>query len=108
MALSGTTHPLSSTLSSITCGDNSSTKISTIDLQETLSWVKLFQQVEGKFSAPPRGEVWPVVRWLTGTVARADPERELLCVILTTGPAREDEGFLVRRVSNVVQSAVEQ
>ncbi|PYV44645.1 MAG: hypothetical protein DMG06_05670 [Acidobacteria bacterium] len=44
----------------------------------------------------------------TGTVAWADPERDLLCVILTTRPASEDEGFLLRRVSNVVQAAVEQ
>jgi hypothetical protein len=107
MTFSSTTHPLNSTLSSTTFRDDWSTKIKTIDLQETSSWVKLFQQVEGKFSAP-RGKVWPVVRWLTGSVARADLERELLCVILTTRPASEDEGFLLRRVSNVVQSAVEQ
>jgi hypothetical protein len=106
MALSSTTHPLNSTLSSTTCRDDWSTKIKTIDLQETSSWVKLFQQVEGKFSAP-RGEVWPVVRWLTGMVARADPERELLCVILTTRPASEDEGFLLRRVSNNLQLSSE-
>ncbi len=43
----------------------------------------------------------------TGTVAWADPERELVCVILTTRPGQEDGGFLLRRVSNAVQSAVE-
>jgi CubicO group peptidase (beta-lactamase class C family) len=43
----------------------------------------------------------------TGTVAWADPERDLLCVILTTRPASQDGGFLLNRVSNVVQSAVE-
>jgi len=43
----------------------------------------------------------------TGTVAWADPDRDLLCVILTTRPASEDNGFLLRRVSNVVQSAIE-
>src|SRR5438034_5533055 len=43
----------------------------------------------------------------TGTVAWVDPERELLCVILTTRPASEDEGLLLRRVSNAVQASVE-
>ncbi len=43
----------------------------------------------------------------TGTVAWADPERDLVCVILTTRPGQEDAGFLLRRVSNAVQSAVE-
>lgn len=43
----------------------------------------------------------------SGTVAWADPDRELLCVILTTRPWREDRGFLLRRIGNVVQGAVE-
>ncbi len=43
----------------------------------------------------------------TGTVAWADPRRDLLCVILTTRPPSDDSGFLLRRVSNVVQSAIE-
>jgi CubicO group peptidase (beta-lactamase class C family) len=43
----------------------------------------------------------------TGTVAWADPQRELLCVILTTRPWRQDNGFLLRRISNVVQAAIE-
>jgi CubicO group peptidase (beta-lactamase class C family) len=43
----------------------------------------------------------------TGTVAWADPQRELLCVILTTRPWREDRGFLLRRIGNVVQGAIE-
>jgi CubicO group peptidase (beta-lactamase class C family) len=43
----------------------------------------------------------------SGTVAWADPERELLCVILTTRPWRQDRGFLLRRIANVVQSAIE-
>lgn len=43
----------------------------------------------------------------TGTVAWADPQRELLCVILTTRPWRDDRGFLLRRIGNVVQGAVE-
>ena len=43
----------------------------------------------------------------TGTVAWADPERDLLCVILTTRPASQDNGSLLNRVSNVVQSAIE-
>jgi len=43
----------------------------------------------------------------SGTVAWADPQRELVCVILTTRPWRQDNGSLLRRISNVVQSAVE-
>jgi CubicO group peptidase (beta-lactamase class C family) len=43
----------------------------------------------------------------SGTVAWADPERDLLCVILTTRPWRQDNGFLLRRISNVVQAAIE-
>jgi CubicO group peptidase (beta-lactamase class C family) len=43
----------------------------------------------------------------TGTVAWADPQRELVCVILTTRPWRQDKGFLLRRIGNVVQGAVE-
>jgi CubicO group peptidase (beta-lactamase class C family) len=43
----------------------------------------------------------------SGTVAWADPQRELLCVILTTRPWRQDQGFLLRRISNVVQGAIE-
>ena len=43
----------------------------------------------------------------TGTVAWADPQRELLCVILTTRPWRDDRGFLLRRIGNVVQAAIE-
>ena len=39
----------------------------------------------------------------SGTVAWADPQRELLCVILTTRPWRQDRGFLLRRIANVVQ-----
>ena len=40
----------------------------------------------------------------TGTVAWADPEKELLCVVLTNQMV--DNGSLLRRVSNVVASAV--
>ncbi len=43
----------------------------------------------------------------SGTVAWADPERELLCVILTTRPWRQDRGFLLRRLGNIVQGAIE-
>jgi CubicO group peptidase (beta-lactamase class C family) len=43
----------------------------------------------------------------SGTVAWADPQRELLCVILTTRPWRRDRGFLLRRIGNVVQGAIE-
>jgi CubicO group peptidase (beta-lactamase class C family) len=43
----------------------------------------------------------------SGTIAWADPERELLCVILTTRPWRQDRGFLLRRIGNVVQGAID-
>lgn len=43
----------------------------------------------------------------SGTVAWADPRRDLVCVILTTRPWQQDRGFLLRRISNVVQAAVE-
>ena len=43
----------------------------------------------------------------TGTVAWADPETGLVCVILTTRPSGEDNGSLLRRVSNAVAAAVE-
>lgn len=43
----------------------------------------------------------------SGTVAWADPQRELLCVILTSRPWRQDRGFLLRRIANVVQAAIE-
>jgi CubicO group peptidase (beta-lactamase class C family) len=44
----------------------------------------------------------------TGTVAWADPTRDLLCIILTTRPIDEDNGSLLRRVSNLVASAAQQ
>lgn len=43
----------------------------------------------------------------TGTVAWADPDRQLLCVILTNRPAAMDQGRLLRQVSNAVTAAVE-
>ena len=43
----------------------------------------------------------------TGTVAWADPERRLVCVILTTRPSGEDDGRLLRLVSNAVTASVE-
>lgn len=42
----------------------------------------------------------------TGTVAWADPESKLVCVILTTRPSGEDEGRLLRLVSNAVAASV--
>jgi CubicO group peptidase (beta-lactamase class C family) len=41
----------------------------------------------------------------TGTVAWADPQRELICIVLTN--KRVEEGSLLRRVSNAVAAAVE-
>lgn len=43
----------------------------------------------------------------TGTVAWADPEQRLLCVILTTRPSGEDDGRLLRIVSNAVAGSIE-
>ena len=42
----------------------------------------------------------------TGTVAWADPERQLLCALLTTRSAGDRDGFLLHRVSNMVQAAI--
>ena len=43
----------------------------------------------------------------TGTVAWADPETRLICVILTNRPYGADQGRLLRSVSNVVAASVE-
>ncbi|MGH9720316.1 MAG: serine hydrolase domain-containing protein [Bryobacteraceae bacterium] len=43
----------------------------------------------------------------TGTVAWADPDRRLACVILTTRPSSEDSGRLLRLVSNAVAGSLE-
>jgi CubicO group peptidase (beta-lactamase class C family) len=43
----------------------------------------------------------------TGTVAWADPERQLLCVILTNRSVSVDNGRLLRLVSNAVVASVE-
>jgi CubicO group peptidase (beta-lactamase class C family) len=42
----------------------------------------------------------------TGTVAWADPVSKLVCVILTTRPSGEDQGRLLRSVSNAVAASV--
>ena len=42
----------------------------------------------------------------TGTVAWADPERELICVLLTTRSASYQGGFLLKSISNMVQASV--
>jgi CubicO group peptidase (beta-lactamase class C family) len=44
----------------------------------------------------------------TGTVAWADPESQLLCVILTDRPYSADNGELLRLVSNAVAASVTQ
>jgi CubicO group peptidase (beta-lactamase class C family) len=43
----------------------------------------------------------------TGTVAWADPDRQLLCVILTNRSMSADSGRFLRRVSNAVTASVE-
>lgn len=43
----------------------------------------------------------------TGTVAWADPKSKVLTVILTTRPAAEDSGRLLRTVSNAVAASIE-
>ena len=45
---------------------------------------------------------------VTGTVAWSDPQRQLLCVLLTTRSATEQDGFLLKSISNMVHSAVVQ
>jgi len=45
---------------------------------------------------------------VTGTVAWSDPRRQLLCVLLTTRSATEQDGFLLNSISNMVHSAVVQ
>ncbi|MBI2686519.1 MAG: beta-lactamase family protein [Acidobacteria bacterium] len=42
----------------------------------------------------------------TGTVAWADPETQLATVVLTTRPSSDDDGRLLRTVSNAVAAAV--
>ena len=41
-----------------------------------------------------------------GTVAWADPARQLICVFLSTRPATYQGGFLLNSISNMVQAAV--
>ena len=43
---------------------------------------------------------------ITGTVAWADPGRQLICVLLSTRTAAHEDGFLLKTVSNMVQAAV--
>ena len=43
---------------------------------------------------------------ITGTVAWADPGRQLICVLLTTRTAAHQNGFLLKSVSNMVHAAV--
>ena len=43
----------------------------------------------------------------SGTVAWADPQSQVICVILTGRPSAWDDGRLLRRVSNAVAAAVE-
>ncbi len=43
---------------------------------------------------------------ITGTVAWADPGRQLVCVLLSTRTAAHQNGFLLKSVSNMAQAAV--
>ena len=43
---------------------------------------------------------------ITGTVAWADPGRQLICVLLSTRTAAHQDGFLLKSVSNMVQAAI--
>ena len=43
----------------------------------------------------------------TGTMEWADPETQLVCMILTNRPLALDKGLFLRRVSNAVASSVE-
>jgi len=42
----------------------------------------------------------------TGTVAWADPDNKLVTIILTTRPSGEDNGRLLRTVSNAVAASI--
>jgi CubicO group peptidase (beta-lactamase class C family) len=44
----------------------------------------------------------------TGTMAWADPETQVLCVILTNRPYSLDDGRFLRLVSNAVAASVQQ
>jgi len=43
---------------------------------------------------------------ISGTVAWADPVRQLICVLLSTRTAAHQDGFLLKSISNMVQAAV--
>ena len=43
---------------------------------------------------------------ITGTVAWADPGRQLICVLLSTRTAAHQDGFLLKSISNMVHAAV--
>jgi CubicO group peptidase (beta-lactamase class C family) len=43
---------------------------------------------------------------ITGTVAWADPGRQLICVLLSTRTAAHENGFLLKSISNMVHAAV--
>lgn len=43
---------------------------------------------------------------ISGTVAWADPGRQLICVLLSTRTAAHQDGFLLKSISNMVQAAV--
>ena len=43
---------------------------------------------------------------MRGTVAWADPDTQLQCVILTSRPTAHDDGRLLRVVSNAVAASV--
>ena len=43
---------------------------------------------------------------ISGTVAWADPGRQLICVLLSTRTAAHREGFLLKSISNMVHAAV--
>ena len=43
---------------------------------------------------------------ITGTVAWADPGRQLICVLLSNRSAAHQDGFLLKSISNMVQAAV--
>lgn len=43
---------------------------------------------------------------ITGTVAWADPGRQLICVLLSNRTAAHEDGFLLKSISNMVHAAV--
>jgi CubicO group peptidase (beta-lactamase class C family) len=76
-----------------------------IDSPWGLGWCLKYSRVHSCFGESSSARTFGHLG-ATGTVAWADPERDLLCVILTTRSIDKDNCSLLRRVSNTVEGAV--